>query len=249
MRNLYRFLLIVCALALTSAMAQAQTPQHFTFTSGTGNNATVAIPTSANPNVNGTPLVAGDEIGVFSPGGLCCGAVVWTGQNAAVTVWGDNDQTPAIDGMRAGEQMRYRIWRQATNREDDDEMTVTYAQGNGLYAANGIFVLSALTVSVAERAVSSVLEEYVLTQNYPNPFNPSTAISFQLPTASEVSLVIYDLNGQVVKQLASGKFARGKHSLEWEGRNESGARVASGVYVYKLQAGEFVAQKKLVLMK
>ncbi len=249
MRNHYRFLLIVCAPALTSTLAQAQTPQHFTFTSGTGNNATVAIPTSANPNVNGTPLVAGDEIGIFSPGGLCCGAVVWTGANAAVTVWGDNDQTTAIDGMRAGEQMRYRIWLQATNREDDDEMTVTYAQGNGLYAANGIFILSALTVSVAERAVSSTPQEYVLTQNYPNPFNPSTAISFQLPAASEVSLVIYDLTGQAVKQLASGKFARGKHEAMWDGKNEAGVRVASGVYVYRLKAGEFAARRKLVLMK
>ncbi len=95
----------------------------------------------------------------------------------------------------------------------------------------------------------SLVTSYALEQNYPNPFNPSTAISFQLPAESEVSLVIYNSQGQVVKQVASGKFASGRHSVVWDAKDERGERVASGVYMYVIKAGEFTAQRKLVLMK
>src|SRR3972149_5418300 len=142
---MYRFdsLWVGCILVLfCSATASAQT--HFTFTSSTGNNATVAIPTSANPNIDGTPLATGDEIGVFTPGGLCVGAVVWAGSNTAVTVWGDNDITPTVDGIQEGEQIYYRLWRQATNTEYT-AVTAAYLQGNGVYALNGLYVLSSLS--------------------------------------------------------------------------------------------------------
>jgi flagellar hook assembly protein FlgD len=90
---------------------------------------------------------------------------------------------------------------------------------------------------------------YELAQNYPNPFNPSTVISFQLPVDSEASLKIYNLNGQLVKLLVAGKLEAGRHKVVWDGKNEAGVPVASGVYVYVLKAGDFTAQRKLVLMK
>ncbi len=111
---------------------------------------------------------------------------------------------------------------------------------------------------------SSVISDYALEQNYPNPFNPSTVISFQLPVASEVSLSIFNTNGQLVKQVANGKYASGRHQIVWDATDDRGERVASGVYVYLLKAGPstgsghgsghgsgqaFTAQKKLVLMK
>jgi len=138
-----RSLLIGLSIAmLSSAVTMAQT--HFTFTSNTGNNATVGVPTSANPNIGGTPLAPGDEIGVFTPDGLCVGAVVWEGTNTAITVWGDNDQTPEIDGIRVGEQIYYRVWQSSTNTEFT-QVDVSYSQGNGIYAVNGIYVLASLT--------------------------------------------------------------------------------------------------------
>jgi photosystem II stability/assembly factor-like uncharacterized protein len=91
--------------------------------------------------------------------------------------------------------------------------------------------------------------KYELAQNYPNPFNPTTVISFQLPVISEVSLAIYNLNGQLVKQVASGKFAGGRHSIVWDATDARGARVASGVYVYRLEAGEFAQTKKLIVLR
>ncbi|MCL4708988.1 T9SS type A sorting domain-containing protein [bacterium] len=90
---------------------------------------------------------------------------------------------------------------------------------------------------------------YQLAQNYPNPFNPSTKISFALPEASEVTLAIYNNSGQLVRMLISGQKAAGRHSVVWDAKDGRGATVASGVYLYMLKAGNFVAQRKLVLMK
>ncbi|MCK6562266.1 T9SS type A sorting domain-containing protein [bacterium] len=90
---------------------------------------------------------------------------------------------------------------------------------------------------------------YQLEQNYPNPFNPTTTISFALPQAGEVSLSIFNTSGQLVKKLVAGAMNAGQHTLVWDATNERGERVASGVYLYVLKAGEFTAQRKLVLMK
>lgn len=116
-------------------------PVHFVFNGTTGANATVMIPIASNPFLDGIPIVSGDEIGVYTPGNLCVGATVWTGNNNAVTVWADNALTTAIDGMAIGEQMHYRLWKRTTNLEYIG-VTVTYTSGNGLYADNSIHVLS-----------------------------------------------------------------------------------------------------------
>jgi hypothetical protein len=90
---------------------------------------------------------------------------------------------------------------------------------------------------------------YELEQNYPNPFNPSTVISFQLPVAGEVKLVIFNTNGQLVRTLYSGEMPAGRFSLEWDGTNEAGVPAASGVYLAVFKAGEFRQVRRLVLMK
>jgi cytoskeletal protein CcmA (bactofilin family) len=96
---------------------------------------------------------------------------------------------------------------------------------------------------------STVISDYALEQNYPNPFNPTTTISFVLPQASEVSLSIYNTNGQLVKRLVAGEMNAGRHSLVWDATDDRGLRVASGVYLYVIKAGAFTAQRKLVLTK
>jgi hypothetical protein len=95
----------------------------------------------------------------------------------------------------------------------------------------------------------SPVDRYQLEPNYPNPFNPSTTISFQLPVVSEVKLAIYNSNGQLVRTLYSGERAAGRHRVVWDGRDDHGQRVASGVYIYLIRAGSFAAQHKLLLMK
>ncbi|MCB0301395.1 MAG: T9SS type A sorting domain-containing protein, partial [Calditrichaeota bacterium] len=85
--------------------------------------------------------------------------------------------------------------------------------------------------------------------NYPNPFNPSTSIEFALPQTVDVSLKIYNIRGQLVKTLVDGSKAAGRYSLTWDGTDNFGSRVASGTYIYSIKAGEFVNNKKMVLLK
>jgi hypothetical protein len=92
-------------------------------------------------------------------------------------------------------------------------------------------------------------ETYVLHQNYPNPFNPTTNLSFPLPKGGDVTLTIYNLLGQPVRKLVHEQRAAGTHTVVWDGRNENGEQVPSGVYHYRLQAGSFVETKKMLLMK
>jgi len=89
----------------------------------------------------------------------------------------------------------------------------------------------------------------VLEQNYPNPFNPETQIRFSIPQASAVTLQIFNSAGQLVRTLVASNLAAGNHQFTWNATDDSGRRVASGVYIYWLRAGSFTAQHKLVLMK
>ncbi|HQL23465.1 MAG TPA: FlgD immunoglobulin-like domain containing protein, partial [candidate division Zixibacteria bacterium] len=83
----------------------------------------------------------------------------------------------------------------------------------------------------------------------PNPFNPSTQITFALPQAGPVTLRVYDVQGRLVRTLANGPFDAGVHSVEWNGTDGTGSAVASGVYLYRLSAGETVVTRKMILMK
>lgn len=90
---------------------------------------------------------------------------------------------------------------------------------------------------------------FSLRQNYPNPFNPSTAIAYDLAKNASVTLKIYDLSGREVKTLVQGFQGAGTYTVNWNGTNDAGAKVASGIYLYRLQAGEFVQTRKMVLLK
>ena len=85
--------------------------------------------------------------------------------------------------------------------------------------------------------------------NFPNPFNPSTVISFGLPAAQPVSLNVYDVHGSLVRTLVSGSLDAGHHQATWNGRDDRGGSVASGVYFYRLQCAQGVQQGKMVLLK
>lgn len=90
--------------------------------------------------------------------------------------------------------------------------------------------------------------DFALSQNYPNPFNPETIISYALPKSATVRLTIYNVFGRTIRTLVDGSVKPGEHSIVWDGRDNQGQRVASGVYFYKLEAGEFRAMKKMILM-
>jgi hypothetical protein len=101
-----------------------------------------------------------------------------------------------------------------------------------------------MRTDVANRDLTSLPAELFLEQNYPNPFNPSTTIEFLLPQASFVTLKIYNLLGKEVATLIAEKLPAGKHQRVWEAKG-----LASGVYVCRLEAGEFVQSRRLVLLR
>ncbi len=90
---------------------------------------------------------------------------------------------------------------------------------------------------------------YELSQNYPNPFNPRTEIRFTLPKNEKVKLVVYDLLGRKVKTLLDEKMSLGHHAVVWDGTDDFGYPVASGVYFYSMHAGKFNKVRKMILMK
>ena len=106
--------------------------------------------------------------------------------------------------------------------------------------------VSAVLSSIKE---ASLPKEFALHNNYPNPFNPVTNIAFDLPEASEVILEIYNISGQRVRTLVNKQYQAGRHMVQWSATNDFGQSVASGMYLYRIQAGSFVSHKKLVLMK
>ncbi|MCB0306205.1 MAG: T9SS type A sorting domain-containing protein, partial [Calditrichaeota bacterium] len=96
---------------------------------------------------------------------------------------------------------------------------------------------------------TGVPAQYALEPNYPNPFNPNTVIRFQLPEAQEVRLTVYSILGQKVRTLISERLAAGYHQAVWDGLNERGAQMSSGMYIYRLEAGKFQQVRKMILLK
>ena len=92
-------------------------------------------------------------------------------------------------------------------------------------------------------------DDYALAQNHPNPFNPATRIHYQLPEATFVELVIFNTLGQKIRTLVSSQQTAGFHQIEWDGRNEAGLAVPSGLYFYRFQTDKFLEMKKMLLMR
>ncbi len=92
-------------------------------------------------------------------------------------------------------------------------------------------------------------DAFALSQNYPNPFNPTTNIRFSLPTEQRVRLQVFDVTGSLVKTILDEAISAGNREAAWDGTNTAGAKVASGMYLYRIQAGNFTAVKKMVMLK
>ncbi|OPZ65178.1 MAG: hypothetical protein BWY83_03058 [bacterium ADurb.Bin478] len=114
--------------------------------------------------------------------------------------------------------------------------------------ANGVYRMTQVHTAV-RRSESGQPVSFELQQNYPNPFNPTTAIVFTLNRPTDLNLVIYDLLGNQIRSLLSGKLSAGRHTAVWDGRDDSGRSVAAGVYFYRLVSSEFSATRTMILAK
>lgn len=110
------------------------------------------------------------------------------------------------------------------------------------------FIDGELISAIDEKPVN-IISGYNLYQNYPNPFNPETTIKYELTKSADVTLKIYNVLGQEVRTLVTRKQPAGIHFTVWNGRNDKNVEVASGIYVYKLMAEDFIATRKMVLLR
>ncbi len=96
---------------------------------------------------------------------------------------------------------------------------------------------------------SMIPAEFRLSQNYPNPFNPTTSIKYQLSKASNVEVTIYNQLGQPIRTLVNSSQSIGKYQVQWDGKNDKGVKVSSGVYLYRLKTSSFDQTKKMLLLR
>ena len=140
-------------------------------------------------------------------------------------------------GAESADAATIEAWIAQARLEDDGSLAFKQGIGN------------------LEKLLASLIpEETALLTNYPNPFNPETWIPYQLAESAEVTLTIYDINGQLVRRLAVGHQAAGMYQSRsraayWDGRNQLGEPVASGLYFYTLTAGEFTATRRMLILK
>lgn len=110
--------------------------------------------------------------------------------------------------------------------------------------------LEPLVTAIKDRiTVVELPKTYELRQNHPNPFNPETEIRYELPKKSLVTLAVYNLLGQKIAMLVNGTLEAGKYSVRWNGVNDSGKNVPSGIYIYRMEAEGFIAEKKMTLVR
>ncbi|MDZ7822379.1 MAG: GLUG motif-containing protein [Candidatus Marinimicrobia bacterium] len=121
----------------------------------------------------------------------------------------------------------------------------TYATNEAGTGYSEVISFTTLETAIAEGIPLS----YALSQNYPNPFNPTTTLQYGLLEASDIDLTIFDVTGRKIKSWHINNQQPGWHEVKWDGTNQSGQQVSTGVYIYTLQAGDFVATKKMVFMK
>jgi hypothetical protein len=191
-------------------------------------------------------LSDGDEVGIMTASRVLVGSGTAEGGKVLVTVWGDNSITREIvDGAIEAEQLSILYWSSGDQAEKrlkitslTDGLTGLQIRGSLIYKTDAVWVVDAIVAR-------EIPTEFVLIQNYPNPFNPSTTIKYGLPKDGRVRLDIYNLIGQRVGTLIDGvEQEAGYHEIAF--RNES---LGSGVYFYRLEAGDFAAVKKMILMK
>jgi hypothetical protein len=125
---------------------------------------------------------------------------------------------------------------------------------NGSVTSVPVSEISKLTFSdlqteVGNESAQTIIKNFALLQNYPNPFNPSTTIEYQVPQAGDVEIKIFSINGELVKSFRSEPQGAGQYSVVWDGKNDFGVPVTSGMYIYRVTFGSSMLARKMLLIK
>ena len=127
------------------------------------------------------------------------------------------------------------------------KLTITVRDQGNAVVRDSIYVEIDKYVGVDDEL--AVPAKYTLAQNYPNPFNPSTVIKYGLPKDGDVEIAIYNVTGQRVRLLVSTEMKAGMHEVSWDGRNDAGHSLPSGIYFYRMRTSSFNEVKKLIMIK
>ncbi len=128
-------------------------------------------------------------------------------------------------------------------------MTVTASDTGGLTSNKNVTVRITEINSIEALPDGQMPSQFALSQNFPNPFNPETRIRFQIPNAAKVTLIVYNLLGQKVRTLADRQMQQGIYDAVWDGRDDRGNPLTSGVYFYRFTAGDFQQVKKMLMIR
>ena len=199
----------------------------------TGNNMSVLVTSLSDYEINDN-----DRILAFRRDGRLVGVGTFKSGKCGLAVWGDDEHTPdAVDGLQPGESFDLKLW----DADDDVLLNLNVEvvlQGGRLdYATDDFLVLEV-------KAETAPPKEYFLTGNYPNPFNAVTCLSYGIPEASQVTISVFDLKGRLVSILSSGERSVGRYTVVWDARD-----FTSGIYVIRMESGNFKSSRKVMLVK
>jgi hypothetical protein len=181
--------------------------------------------------------------------------IKWTpSESEFVTGYTITRQDGSAESWKDGEGMTYFVQQslmpstQFVDSSVEEDKTYTY-QINTQFETGMELKSKLFTIRV-----NPIIKQTSLLQNYPNPFNPETWIPYQLKEASDIKIRIYTSSGELVREFAlgnkpSGSYINREKSVYWDGKNESGEPVTSGIYFYTIQAGNYVATKKMIVAK
>ncbi len=141
-------------------------------------------------------------------------------------------------------------WTAPSSQTGNVKLYVAGLQGNKSGPNTQLILESSeLVTDVREDGSPGVPKYYKLSNNFPNPFNPTTSIGFDLPRRSRVTIEIFNLLGQRIARLTDEEYPAGSHRVTWNGTSSDGQSVPTGIYLYRLEAGDFIETKKMVLLK
>jgi hypothetical protein len=153
--------------------------------------------------------------------------------------------------LTTGEQAIYSVSEVQRIGFDGDTLVVVKAGGSERYAAAAItkieFLMEFSSVN-DPREAAELVKAVHLFQNQPNPFSPETQIAFDLPKAGPAELVIYSVNGRLIRRLVKEARQAGRQTASWDGRNDAGEKVGSGIYFYQLTAPGVDESRRMILL-
>jgi hypothetical protein len=207
---------------------------HYDRAHNTGSNMTIGLPTNAWEVI---PAI-GDEVAAYDEAGNMIGSTSFTGDNIALTVWGDDLTTDAKDGLATGERVTFKLWNSDTNTEST-LVVAKWDAGSDAYTVDGISIASNITLSGTTSA-----DAYKLYQNVPNPFNGTTSIKFYVPENAEVTIGVYNMLGEYVAEVTNEIFNAGKHEVVFNSNN-----LGQGTYFVRMTTESFTATKNMNIVK